>query len=169
MAWDVQTLFRSHAPGIARALTRRGAPPDLAEDLTQDVFVRLLQRRQKPSGAEELGEAAPFLLRIARNLLIDQWRRERLLPRVDLASGDLTQIADPVPLAEQRQYDRQRLERTAEALAAMPDRTRRAFHLHRVEGRTIAEVGAELGVSTTRAWGLIHEAYRLIRQRLLEE
>ncbi len=178
VSWDIQTLFRSHAQRVTRSLTRRGVAMDVAEDLTQDVFLRLLDQnrdqdraieRRAPSVAMQPAPArdpAPLLLRIARNLMIDQWRREKALPRVHLAPGELEAVADSSPLAEQRVYDRQRLELTAKALSELPARTSRAFEMHRIEGRTIAEVSAELGISTTRGWTLIQDAYRHIRQTL---
>lgn len=168
VTWDIQTLFRGHARRVTRSLTRRGIAADVAEDLTQDVFLRILERNRHQTMAQVGSDPAPLLFRIARNLMIDQWRREKAQPQVPLLPGDLDLIADPAPLAEQRIYDRQRLELTAKALMAMPERTRLAFELHRIEGRTIAEVSAEMGVSTSRGWTLIHDAYRRIRQTLNE-
>lgn len=168
VSWDIQSLFRGHARQITRSLTRRGMTADAAEDLTQDVFLRLLDPDRHRPVPRPGRDAGPLLLRIARNLMIDQWRRERALGLVTLPPADLEGIADSAPLAEQRVYDRQRLELTARALAEMPERTRRAFALHRIEGRGIAEVSAELGISTTRGWTLIHDAYRHIRQTLNE-
>ncbi|MGA0543560.1 RNA polymerase sigma factor [Neotabrizicola sp. VNH66] len=168
MTWDIQTLFRGHARRVTRSLTRRGVAADVAEDLTQDVFLRILERNRQQTMAQSGADPAPLLFRVARNLMIDQWRREKVLPQVPLLPGDLDMIADPAPLTEQRVYDRQRLELTAKALMAMPERTRRAFELHRIEGRTIAEVSSDLGVSTSRGWALIHDAYRRIRKTLNE-
>lgn len=168
MTWDIQTLFHSHAARITRSLTRRGVAMDVAEDLTQDVFLRLLDPDRRQPEAQGGRDPSPLLLRIARNLMIDQWRREKVLPQVAMPPGDLDLIAAPQPLTEQQIHDRQRLELTAQALAGLPERTRRAFALHRIEGRTITEVSAELGVSTSRGWALIHDAYRHIRQTLNE-
>ncbi len=180
MTWDIQSLFRGHARQITRSLTRRGVAADIAEDLTQDVFVRLLDRNHRGATSgqktlpnsglvpEERRDPGAFLARIARNLMIDQWRRDRARQVVALSPADLEAVADPAPLAEQRLYDRQRLELTARALAQMPERTRRAFEMHRIEGRTIAEVSEALGISTTRGWTLIQDAYRRIRLQLNE-
>jgi RNA polymerase sigma-70 factor (ECF subfamily) len=48
------------------------------------------------------------------------------------------------------------------ALAELPERTRKAFELHRLDERTISDIAQELGLSTTRTWTLIREAYRHI-------
>lgn len=105
-------------------------------------------------------------MRAARNLMTDEWRRDRRRPLTDLAPHARDAVTDPAPRADQRLEDRERLSCVARALAQMPPRTRRVFELHRLGGRTIAEVGAGIGLSPTRTWGLIHEAYRIIRQHL---
>lgn len=79
---------------------------------------------------------------------------------MDLDSEEARAQPDPSPSPEQIVYSRQCLLETYQALEQLPERTRAAFEMHRLGERTIAEVGEELGISTTRAWTLIHEAYR---------
>ncbi|WP_366071621.1 sigma-70 family RNA polymerase sigma factor [Nitrobacter sp.] len=109
---------------------------------------------------------AAYLFRVARNLGIDHQRRERVLRRVDLSAEDFAAIIDPTPSAEVAVYDRQKLALTRAALAELPERTRIAFEMHRLDEMTIAEVAAELGLSTSRVWSLIRDAYDHIDARL---
>jgi len=164
LSWDIQKLFRRHAKEIAKSLRRRGLSAETAADLTQDTFLRVLA--SPPSENAVIHNPAAYLHRVSRNLSIDHQRRERLLVRVDLSETDFAAIADPSPSAETVVYDRQRLALTEAALAELPERTRRAFELHRLGELTIAEVGKELGLSTTRTWVLIRDAYEHIDARL---
>ncbi|WP_334191936.1 RNA polymerase sigma factor [Pararhodobacter sp.] len=166
MSWDLNRLFRLHAREITGALRLRGASRDLAEDLMQDAFLRLLSA--PPRRAEGRDNPRGYLFRIARNLLIDRVRREGRLPVIGLDLTDLGQLPDTAPNPEAALYQQERLDRIAAALAEMPERTRHAFALHRLHGATMAEVAAEMGISTSRAWGLIHEAYRHLRACLHE-
>lgn len=166
MTWDFQTLFRLHAPAMTRALRRRGASAETAEDLTQDAFLRALK-----SGAAEAGggrDPKAYLFQISRNLLVDHRRREIRAPLRHLDEGAFAALPDPSPLTEQQLYDRQRLARTEAALAELPPRTRRAFELHRLDGLTLAETAQAMGLSTTRVWTLVRDAYRHLRERLRE-
>lgn len=166
MGWDVQELFLCHARGIAQSLRRRGLAPDTVEDLTQDVFLRVLARPPAaPARAVALNPVG-YLYAIARNLCADHERRARREPRAELSETDLARIVDPAPGAETVVYDRQRLELTRAALAELPERTRRAFELHRLGDYTIAQVADQLDLSVTRTWGLIREAYEHLRRRL---
>lgn len=159
MSWDIQGLFRLHAKGIARALVRRGMSREAAADITQDTFERVLVRQPVLEGTANHNPKA-YLYRVSRNLGINQLRRDALIRTVDLDSEEARQQADPSPSPERAVYSRQCLLKTYQALEQLPERTRIAFEMHRLGERTIAEVGEELGISTTRAWTLIHQAYR---------
>lgn len=164
VGWDIATLFKRHAKDIAQALRRRGLTADMAADLTQDTFVRVLV--SPPADNAPVSNPAAYLFRVARNLSIDHQRRERLLSRVDLGTEGFEAILDPSPSQEVAVYDRQRLALTAAALTELPDKARRAFELHRIEEMTVAEVAAELGLSQSRVWALVRDAYEHIDLRL---
>jgi RNA polymerase sigma factor (sigma-70 family) len=168
MMWDIAALFRRHSADITRNLRRHGVSAETASDLTQEAFMRLLTAT--PGSTAET--AAPhdnprgYLHRVARNLSIDLGRRERQSPFVTAPMETFDGIGDAQPSAEEAVAARQKLDAVRRALAELPGRTRRAFELHRLEGRTIAEVGRELGLSTSRAGALIKEAYTHIRVRV---
>lgn len=162
MTWDIQDLFGRHAREIRNFLRNRGLAEDAAADLTQDSFVRLMTAN---STAREHNPRA-YLFRISRNLLIDHRRRDSSAPFSQVSEAKAQAVADPTPSAETAIYDKQRLALSNAALAELPDRTRMAFELYRLEEMTIAEVAEKIGLSTTRTWTLIREAYRHVRMRL---
>lgn len=137
---------------------------ETAADLTQDAFLKVLV--SPPPEAAQTYNPKAYLYRAARNLGIDHGRRERVLVRVDLSDERFEAIADPSPSAETIVYDRQKLRLVEAALAELPRRVREAFELHRIGGLTIAEVANRLGMSTTRTWVLIRDAYEHIEDRL---
>jgi RNA polymerase sigma factor (sigma-70 family) len=164
LTWDIQTLFRRHAGGIARALHRRGINEETAADLTQDTFVRVITR--PPHEAAQNYNPQAYLYQAARNLSINHQRREALIETVNLDDEQALNVADPSPSPERIVQSRQSLIQTHQALGELPERTRRAFEMHRLGERTIAEVAEELGISTTRAWALIRDAYRHLVTRV---
>jgi RNA polymerase sigma-70 factor (ECF subfamily) len=160
VAWDLQKLFQRHALDISRALRKRGHNAETAADLTQDTFLRVLAAAPAEGTANHNPKA--YLYQVSRNLSVNHFKRHRLTATVDLGDEALAQIPDSSPTPETVVYDRQRLRQTAEALEELPERTRVAFELHRLNDLTIAEVAGRLGLSTTRTWALIREAYRHI-------
>ncbi|WP_419900277.1 RNA polymerase sigma factor [Roseomonas sp. USHLN139] len=172
LAWDIQALFRRHSQELLRFLRGRGVAPDVAADISQDVFLRLLTAApqgtvQGDHHGQQPDNPRAYLFQTTRNLLIDHRRRERSkLTTTGAPEALVMAIADPTPSADTQLYDRERLALMEAALAELPDRTRRAFELHRMEQLTVAQVGERLGLSTTRSWTLIRDAYAHLRKRL---
>lgn len=160
MAWDIQALFRRHAKDITRSLCRRGLSEETAADIMQDTFVRVLTA--VPSDGAAVQNPKAYLYRVSRNLSINHHRRERLVEMLNLDDEAFGEIADPAPTPEKIVHDRQLLRQTEAALAELPERTRLAFELHRLGENTLAEIAQKIGVSPTRVWVLIREAYRHI-------
>ena len=109
-----------------------------------------------------------YLYKISRNLGTNYQKREALIKTVAIDDESVPQIADQAPSPEDIVHSRQCLLQTYNALAELPVRTRQAFEMHRLGERTIAEIGEELGISTSRAWALIHDAYRHLLSRVDE-
>jgi RNA polymerase sigma factor (sigma-70 family) len=160
VSWDLHKLFQNHAAEIVRALRRRGHSAEAAADLTQDAFLRVLSLG--PKDGTEIHNPKAYLHQVSRNLSINQKRRERLVSMVELDHAMADRLADPTPNAETIVHDRQRLQQTETALGELPERTRRAFVMHRLGERTISDVAEQIGLSTTRTWALIRDAYRHI-------
>ncbi len=162
--WDLHKLFVRHARELERFLRRRGHSAETAADITQDTFLRVLAT--PPGEAEANHNPRAYLYQVSRNLSINQRRRERLVAFTDLSGEEVQRIADPAPSPERVVYSRQCLLQTRRALDELPARTRLAFEMHRLDGRTLAEVADALGLSVSRTWGLVHEAYRHLLARV---
>lgn len=114
-----------------------------AEDLVQDTFLRLWERRAALPEADQLHG---YVLRTGRNLAIDFHRRERVAPFVH-GVEHLEFMADAVPSPEDTVIARQNVRSIGEAIAALPPRAREVFVLARIDGLTYVEIGAKLGIS----------------------
>lgn len=159
---DLDALFRRHAGDLAGYLKRQLPCPHLAEDLCQDVFLRVGQ--QPP--CEALEQPRAYLFRIARNLLIDHHRRRRTRPAGQPLDDPELCLACPRACPE-RDADRALCRRALDAaLASLPPRQRQALTWHRLEGLTQAEIGRRLGVSERMAGRYVAQAIAHCRDRL---
>ncbi|WP_016855482.1 RNA polymerase sigma factor [Halomonas smyrnensis] len=172
-ATTLDTLFRAHARDITAFLRHQLPCPDLADDLCQEVFLRL---GQQPSGrgasGTRLEQPRAYLFRIARNLLIDHHRRSQARPADrPLEDDDLPCLACPYAVvpsdpeaAAERRLCRRGLART---MAGLPPRLRQALVWHRLEGVPQAEIGRRLGVSERMAGRYVKQAIVHCRDRLM--
>jgi RNA polymerase sigma-70 factor (ECF subfamily) len=145
----------NYANGIVR--DRAGA-----EDVVQEAYLRF----SSASGDERpISSPVSYLYRIVRNLALDWVSRTS-----DTSSAGQTwaleQVAEEGPTAEEVLHYRDELRILTDALAELPERTRLAFTLYRLEGRTLQQVADRLGVSVVRAHQLVKEAILHAARRL---
>lgn len=139
---DGREEFLSLAEGILRNQAE-------AEDVVQDSWLRWKNR------SADCVSPRAFLRAIVRNLALDRIRRRRS-ERVLLCTPQLEPLR--APDAEETTIQRQRLATAERALAELPERTREAFRMRRIEGRSLREIADVLGVSQPRAHQLVCQA-----------
>lgn len=132
------------APLAAYAGRLLGGSPEMGEDVAQEVFLRIWQRRVnwKPGGS-----VRAYLYGLARNLVANQRRsiqvRIRAADRVRALLEERHRSPTPLELVEWAE-ERAAIER---AIAALPPRRREIFVLVRVHGTSYREAAEILGLS----------------------
>jgi len=136
-----QRLYHAEHGRLLRYFRKR-VGPDEAPDLAQEVFVRLLR-----SGTfERIETPGAYLMRSARNLLIDRSRRKMREHGISCPFEDGRDAPVPPEQAWRiEEVDTRRIYR--KALLAMPRRTRRIFLMHRLTDKTYREIAKELGIA----------------------
>jgi len=122
-------LFERNHLAVYRFLRRATGDGPAAEDLTQEVFLRIVRGLDRYE--DRLRERA-WVFRIARNVLIDRHRRTQRTP------PDLPLDAVPDPAGDGRQTETIALQ---EALAGLREEEREAFLLREVAGLGYEEIG----------------------------
>jgi RNA polymerase sigma factor (sigma-70 family) len=147
IASDVEAfeeLYRRYEVVIATFLVRRSRDPELAADLTTETFATALLQAAK---FRDEGHAGGWLLGIARNALLETWRRGRTEQRARLRLGIEPATPDPaferVEALADADAARPRLER---ALARLPADQREAITAHVLDEQPYPELAERLGV-----------------------
>jgi RNA polymerase sigma-70 factor (ECF subfamily) len=151
-----EELYRAHLPRVHSLVRRMTAGRD-ADELTQDVFVRVWQKLGTFRGDSSF---ATWLHRLAVNVVIerfrtDQTRRARLLDGEEIFDT----LAGP---AATRDIG---IDFEA-ALEKLPDGAREIFVLHDVEGYKHHEIATLLGISPGTSKAQLHRARMMLRKHL---
>lgn len=137
-------LNRRFRPALMAFFLRRLANHAEAEDLTQEVFTRLMGM---PPG--QLQQADAYIFQIAANLLRDRGRREKVREAyrfgMQVSEGVGVEPLDPSRVLAGRQS----LGQVAAALREVPERTRSIFLLYRVEQMKKRDIAETYGISTS--------------------
>ncbi|WEK58390.1 MAG: RNA polymerase sigma factor [Candidatus Brevundimonas phytovorans] len=136
-------------PALVRFLTARTGSSAAAEDLAQDVWLRLQTLTE--AAAAEVRHPQAFLYRMAANLALDASKAQRRAGARDLEwrrarAADAAEAED-APSAEDAVWARLKLEKVMAAIERMPPKAAQAFRLHKLGGLSQAEVAARMGVS----------------------
>lgn len=128
--WSVVLAARRPSPESAAALEaicgaywyplyayvrRCGQPPHDAQDLTQEFFCRLLEKRWLDAADREKGRLRTFLISALKNFMANEWRRASAQKRggglasapIDTAFAESRLAADPTALAPDEAFDQQ--------------------------------------------------------------
>lgn len=150
---DLLAVYMERRPALVRSFAVRTGSQDRAEDIVQDIYVRLQGLTE--AAAAEVQNPVAFLYRIGGNLMLDDVRQRRRATARDKAWTDsANQIVDGVSVADQPSpedavWARLKLDQVARALEGAAPKARQAFRLHRLEGLTHAQVADRLGVSVS--------------------
>lgn len=161
--WRPLDTFLKHRESLVDYATPLVGDRMRAEDVVQEAWFRFSSAIEKDRGSAE-GDARPiaqpvaYLYRIVRNLAFDLKRKLNAEAWHPSGEAVLDGLASENASPEQQTVDRHQLKTVSNALDELPARTRRAFDLHRFEGKTYAEIGELLGISQARAHGLVKEA-----------
>jgi RNA polymerase sigma-70 factor (ECF subfamily) len=139
-----QRLSEAYRGPLTAYFERRVRSRDEAEDLTQEVFLRLVRR---PGGAD-IDNPEAFLFSAAVNLLRDRSRRRKTFQN-HLTETELRQDRFEGISPERVLDSRQALRAAMQRLDELDERTRDAFVLHRLEGWKHAEIARAFGVSVS--------------------
>jgi len=142
---DFDEFIRLHQQRVYRLVLAQTGQPDLAEELTQECFIRAFQKQK---GFRGDCQVFTWLARIAINLVRDHFRNRRFamwrrLIRFDASEPEQNQaeqVPDPASTPEEHLLRRERLERVSQRIQRLTVPQREALLLCAVEGMSIDEI-----------------------------
>ena len=149
---DLTATILRERTRLGHFIRRRVRDPSDAEDSLQDVFHEFVQAYRLPAPIEQ---ASAWLFRVARNRIIDVFRKRRELPLAEAAAEPDDESEYRLDLALPSQdagpeaaYARSvLLDALQAALDELPPNQRDVFVAHELEGRSFKELAGESGVS----------------------
>lgn len=159
-----EVLFQRHAEGVLRFAVRMMGNHHEAEEICQEVFLKMIDRAAQYDGRAPLGS---WLLSIAANSCRDQLRRRKRRPSVPLTAA--REVATTEPSAVGRLLEAERREAVSRALDALSEDQREAIVLARYHGLPYAEVATALGISEGAVKTRIFRALETLRALVCDE
>ena len=142
---------------------------EVAEDLFQETFIKIISSLRS-STYNEQGKFLPWALRIAHNLVIDHFRKEKLMPLqrdsdefsvFDVLPGQGRNAADQLVYNEKIQFIRSLIDR-------LPPDQREIVILRHYTGLSFKEIAKTLNININTALGRMHYAVIKLREMVVK-
>nr|WP_215351313.1 sigma-70 family RNA polymerase sigma factor [Sphingopyxis soli] len=153
-AQGIEGVLLANRDRILRFLEVRGAG-DSAEDIFQDLWMRLTERRTGP-----IADPLSYVMRAANNLMLDRYRSARQRSLRDAAWTEAS--AAQRPSAETALISREQLALVEQAIIASGERAARIFRRFRVDGVAQRDIAVEVGVSLSTVEADLRKVYAAI-------
>ena len=145
----LMAVYLEHRSALLRFLTARLRNPELAEDILQDLYIKLLHANLP----EVIDNPAGFLFRMASNLALDNIRGARRAKARDQAWSDMnsekvgSDFRADIPNADDALIAKQKLAALKNRLNSLSPKAREAFERHKFHGQSYKQVAEDMGIS----------------------
>lgn len=160
---DSEQLNRRWRPALMSFFLRRVRNHAEAEDLTQEVFARLLMSCERPASSPDA-----YVFQVAVNLLRDGARRNKVRAEYLHAASALAEqnveLIDPSDVVGARDA----LAAFIGGLDALPERTRSIFILYRIENLDLETIASSFGISKSAVKKQVMKAMAMLMAHVRE-
>jgi RNA polymerase sigma-70 factor (ECF subfamily) len=165
---SLEILVIRHKQRIFGFILSKVLDKEIAEDIFQDTFIKVINTLKKGTYNEE-GKFLPWVMRIAHNLIIDHFRRVKRIPKFKNNSDfDIfSVISDDVLNIEKQLIKNQILENVRELVYELPEDQKEVLIMRMYKDMSFKEISENTNVSINTALGRMR--YALINLRKLIE
>jgi RNA polymerase sigma factor (sigma-70 family) len=168
---DITATVLRERSKLGNFIRRRVADQTDADDILQDVFYEFTQAYRLP---EPIEQVSAWLFRVARNRIIDRFRKKKEVALDDMAGADeddgdyrLDLMLPSLDAGPEAAYTRSMLLAELQlALDELPDNQREVFIAHELDGISFKEMAAQTGISINTLLARKRYAVLYLRQRL---
>ena len=140
---------------------------DVAEDLLQDVFVKVLHTFNSDKYNEE-GKFQPWVMSIAHNMAIDHFRKAKRYPTILLEDGSnlLNSLSFAEDSSEEQRIKEETLAWVRNLIDELPEAQREVVIMRHYLDMSFQEIAEQTGVSINTALGRMRYALNHIRKKM---
>jgi len=133
---------------------------DEASDIIQEAYVKTLEKSQKTTIKNERA----FLYKVAKNIVIDETRKQKKISSVDYEYDNFTspQTEQPEEIAIKDNYYKNLMK----IVDTLPKRTKEAFILHVIDGYTRKEIAVMMSITVSAVDKHIVRASKFLQEKI---
>ena len=164
----LEILLNRHNQHISNFIYSKVLDRDIAEDVFQDTFIKVIKTLKRGVYSEE-GKFLPWVMRIAHNLIIDYFRKNSRMPKFESCDNfNIFSVIDDDKLNAEQQIIKNQIDSDLKGLIEkLPDSQKEVLSMRIYKGMNFKEISENTGVSINTALGRMR--YALINLRKIIE
>ena len=161
---SLETLINRHNQRISSFIYSKVLDRDVAEDIFQDTFIKVIKTLKRGAYSEE-GKFLPWVMRIAHNLIIDYFRKNKRMPKFEGSDDfNIFSVIKDEKLNVEKQIIKNQIESDLTLLIdELPEDQREVLITRIYKDMSFKEISENTGVSINTALGRMR--YALINLR----
>ncbi|TKD66183.1 RNA polymerase sigma factor [Flavobacterium sp. ASW18X] len=164
----LELLINRHNQKISSFIYSKVLDKDITEDIFQDTFIKVIKTLKRGSYSEE-GKFLPWVMRIAHNLIIDHFRKNKRMPKFEGSDDfNIFSVIHDDKLNAEKQMIKDQIDTDLSSLIdELPDDQREVLIMRIYKDMSFKEISENTGVSINTALGRMR--YALINLRKIVE
>ncbi len=160
----LEALINRHNQRISSFIYSKVLDRDVAEDIFQDTFIKVIKTLKRGAYSEE-GKFLPWVMRIAHNLIIDYFRKNKRMPKFEGSDDfNIFSVIKDEKLNVEKQIIKNQIESDLTLLIdELPEDQREVLIMRIYKDMSFKEISENTGVSINTALGRMR--YALINLR----
>ncbi|MEM0931070.1 MAG: sigma-70 family RNA polymerase sigma factor [Bacteroidota bacterium] len=160
----LETLINRYNQRISSFIYSKVLDRDVAEDIFQDTFIKVIKTLKRGSYSEE-GKFLPWVMRIAHNLIIDYFRKNKRMPKFEGSDDfNIFSVIKDDKLNAEKQIIKEQIDKDLSLLIdELPDDQKEVLVMRIYKDMSFKEISENTGVSINTALGRMR--YALINLR----
>lgn len=159
---QVVEIYQSLRDEVYRYLLVLGVGPDMAQEVSQEVFLRLYAAMRK---GQRIENTRAWVFTVARNCALSARVSTAMLDSLEPVLEE--QLTSESPSPERELLDREKFRRLHDAVSSLSPQQRHCLHL-RVEGFRYREIADIVGISTSTVGEFLRRAVKRLKRALYD-
>ena len=158
---DLRLIYEQYYDELIKYLYYRSGIMDLAEDIVQELFVKLWEKRDLIK-KETLKS---FLYTMASNMMMNHFKRRKVMynHQNQISKDQITEYKSPHFILEEKEFEN----KLNKIISALPDGYREVFLMHRIDEFTYQEIAIRLNIGVKAVEKRMSKSIKIIKEQLI--
>ena len=153
-----EAIYNAYAKDIRRFLFYKTQDVDKAEDILQEVFIKLWENCSKV----DYHKVKSYVYSIANNMFLNEKKHENVVLKYNNNNGKFDTNESPEYILLEKEF----MEKLENTISALPEKQREVFLLNRIEKKKYKEIALHLDISVKAVEKRMHQALLVMRKEI---